>query len=80
MKKIQRPKDIAGVELLMHLAEYLLTQVVEALGCIALAPTSAAVSPTYERAVYAHTFANEALQAIRGVGVAVEEGDDGGRS
>ncbi len=66
MEKIERPVELEEVGVLMHLVEYLLTQVVEALGCITIAPELATPSPIFERCHSAYHLAKRALDALHG--------------
>jgi hypothetical protein len=49
VKKIQRPKDEAGVKALWELAEYLLAEAHDALACICLSPDKAINSERFGR-------------------------------
>jgi hypothetical protein len=75
MRKIERPLTVDKVGMLMHMAEYFLSQVVEMLAHIAIAPTSATPSPLYERSERAYKLAQQALDALTGCELSESETD-----
>ena len=64
MKKIERPLDIEKVGIMMHLAQFLLTQADDILCNILIAPERATPSPIHERMSKAHGFVKQALDAF----------------
>lgn len=68
MKRIDRPTTVGGVGMMLHIAEFLLTQATEILIHITFAPTEAIPEPLHERAVKAYEFSLRALDAVTGTG------------
>ena len=66
MEKIERPITIEKVGIMMHLAEYFLSQVIKILLCIEIAPNKVTPAPIYERVTAARTLAQSALDALLG--------------